>query len=235
MSQFVWWFQALLLKTSSSLPSKYFPRQKPSIFNLSNFPTIIRALFVRFNPIERLEQRSVSLNRPWARGTRTGSMSVTMSGMMLSPKMQRMQRSVRINDGQLLGLAEKARYDSRLSGYLYKRSSDNSKWLLRWFRLYQVRACADWNIWMEHFLKDFEFKDVTGCQEIVIWGKWASSIHIIHMIRGTTIFDVSWATAWNWILLSNQRWLLGMVFVPTMHYVFKLERITHENAHIAVT
>lgn len=68
----------------------------------------------------------------------TGSMSVTMSGMMLSPKMQRMQRSVRINDGQLLGLAEKARYDSRLSGYLYKRSSDNSKWLLRWFRLYQV-------------------------------------------------------------------------------------------------
>ena len=151
MSQFVWWFQALLLKTSSSLPSKYFPRQKPSIFNLSNFPTIIRAVFVRFNPVERLEQRSVSLNRPWARGTRTGSMSVTMSGMMLSPKMQRMQRSVRINDGQLLGLAEKARYDSRLSGYLYKRSSDNSKWLLRWFRLYQVRACADWNIWMDYF------------------------------------------------------------------------------------
>ncbi|XP_059080751.1 ras-specific guanine nucleotide-releasing factor 2-like isoform X2 [Tigriopus californicus] len=60
-----------------------------------------------------------------------------MSGMMLSPKMQRYQRSIRINDGQLLGLAEKARNDSRLSGYLYKRSSDSTKWLLRWFRLYQ--------------------------------------------------------------------------------------------------
>eukprot|EP00095_Tigriopus_kingsejongensis_P007208 snap_masked-scaffold192_size271026-processed-gene-1.16 protein:Tk07208 transcript:snap_masked-scaffold192_size271026-processed-gene-1.16-mRNA-1 annotation:"hypothetical protein SINV_08647" len=46
-------------------------------------------------------------------------------------------KQIRINDGQLLGLAEKARYDARLSGYLYKRSSDNSKWLLRWFRLYQ--------------------------------------------------------------------------------------------------
>ena len=58
---------------------------------------------------------------------------------MLSPKMQhRIQRSVRINDGQLLGLAEKARYDSRLSGFLHKRCSDSNKWLLRWFRLYQV-------------------------------------------------------------------------------------------------
>ena len=32
-----------------------------------------------------------------------------LSTRMLSPKMQRMQRSIRINDGQLLGLAEKAR------------------------------------------------------------------------------------------------------------------------------
>ena len=31
--------------------------------------------------------------------------------MLNSPKMQRIQRSVRINDGQLLGLAEKARWD----------------------------------------------------------------------------------------------------------------------------
>ncbi len=62
-----------------------------------------------------------------------------MTSMILSPKMpQRMQRSVRINDGQLLGLAEKARYDARRSGYLYKRCSDSSKWLQRWFRLYQV-------------------------------------------------------------------------------------------------
>ena len=59
---------------------------------------------------------------------------------MLSPKVQRMQlaRTVRINDGQLFGLAEKARYDSRRAGYLYKRCSDSSKWLQRWFRLYQV-------------------------------------------------------------------------------------------------
>ena len=33
---------------------------------------------------------------------------------MLSPKMQRIQRSVRINEGQLLGLAEKARYSQPL-------------------------------------------------------------------------------------------------------------------------
>ncbi|XP_023333747.1 ras-specific guanine nucleotide-releasing factor 1, partial [Eurytemora carolleeae] len=61
---------------------------------------------------------------------------------MLSPKMQRIQRSVRINEGQLLGLAEKARYsqplyDCVLAGHLYKRCSDSNKWLLRWFRLYQ--------------------------------------------------------------------------------------------------
>ena len=59
---------------------------------------------------------------------------------MLSPKVQRMQRSIRINEGQLLGLAEKARYDSRLAGFLHKRCSDSNKWLLRWFRLYQVNS-----------------------------------------------------------------------------------------------
>ena len=36
---------------------------------------------------------------------------------MLSPKMQRMQRSIRINDGQLVGLAEKARYSLSLYRY----------------------------------------------------------------------------------------------------------------------
>ena len=59
---------------------------------------------------------------------------------MLSPKVQRMQRSIRINEGQLLGLAEKARYDSRLAGILHKRCADSNKWLLRWFRLYQVNS-----------------------------------------------------------------------------------------------
>ncbi|XP_037078943.1 ras-specific guanine nucleotide-releasing factor 1-like [Pollicipes pollicipes] len=53
---------------------------------------------------------------------------------MLSPKMQ---RSVRINDNQLLMLAEKARYAQHMFGSLYKRTSDNSKWRLRWFNLYQ--------------------------------------------------------------------------------------------------
>ena len=63
-----------------------------------------------------------------------------MSALMLSPKVQRMQRSIRINEGQLLGLAEKARYDSRLAGVLHKRCADSNKWLLRWFRLYQVSS-----------------------------------------------------------------------------------------------
>ncbi|XP_043516819.1 ras-specific guanine nucleotide-releasing factor 1-like isoform X3 [Frieseomelitta varia] len=53
---------------------------------------------------------------------------------MLSPKMQ---RSVRVNDSQLAMLAEKARYDHSLSGYLHKRTADLAKWQLRWFVLYQ--------------------------------------------------------------------------------------------------
>ena len=71
-----------------------------------------------------------------------------MSALMLSPKVQRMQRTIRINEGQLLGLAEKARYDSRLAGVLHKRCADSNKWLLRWFRLYQVSSsvnCYDKN------------------------------------------------------------------------------------------
>ncbi|XP_076046453.1 ras-specific guanine nucleotide-releasing factor 1-like isoform X2 [Oratosquilla oratoria] len=53
---------------------------------------------------------------------------------MLSPKMQ---RTIRINENQVLMLAEKARHDHNFSGYLYKRSSDSNKWQLRWFTLYQ--------------------------------------------------------------------------------------------------
>ena len=63
---------------------------------------------------------------------------------MLSPKMQRIRAAsyIRINDGQLLGIAEKAKYDSRKCGYLYKRSSqDYNRWQRRWFRLYQVYRC----------------------------------------------------------------------------------------------
>ncbi|CAD1473030.1 unnamed protein product, partial [Heterotrigona itama] len=43
----------------------------------------------------------------------------------------------RMNDSQLAMLAEKARYDQSLSGYLHKRSADLAKWQLRWFVLYQ--------------------------------------------------------------------------------------------------
>ncbi|XP_076333763.1 ras-specific guanine nucleotide-releasing factor 1-like isoform X2 [Tachypleus tridentatus] len=48
-----------------------------------------------------------------------------------------MQRSVRLNDSQLLTLAEKAQHDNGMRGYLYKRTADASKWQLRWFILYQ--------------------------------------------------------------------------------------------------
>ncbi|KAG6804539.1 ras-specific guanine nucleotide-releasing factor 2 isoform X6 [Apis mellifera caucasica] len=53
---------------------------------------------------------------------------------MLSPKMQ---RTVRVNDSQLVMLSEKANYDHSLSGYLHKRTADSTKWQLRWFVLYQ--------------------------------------------------------------------------------------------------
>ncbi|XP_018057488.1 PREDICTED: ras-specific guanine nucleotide-releasing factor 1-like [Atta colombica] len=53
---------------------------------------------------------------------------------MLSPKMQ---KTVRVNDSQLVMLSEKAHYDHLLSGYLYKRTADSTKWQQRWFVLYQ--------------------------------------------------------------------------------------------------
>lgn len=39
---------------------------------------------------------------------------------------------------QLQSLAERARYDPTIAGALFKRTSDGSKWQLRWFTLYQV-------------------------------------------------------------------------------------------------
>ncbi|XP_076681814.1 ras-specific guanine nucleotide-releasing factor 2 isoform X2 [Andrena cerasifolii] len=53
---------------------------------------------------------------------------------MLSPKMQ---RTVRVNDSQLIMLSEKAHIDYSLTGYLHKRTADSTKWQLRWFILYQ--------------------------------------------------------------------------------------------------
>ena len=48
-----------------------------------------------------------------------------------------MQKAVRVNEGQLLYLAMKAKQQNATSGYLYKKSADTGKWQLRWFVLYQ--------------------------------------------------------------------------------------------------
>lgn len=48
-----------------------------------------------------------------------------------------MQRALRMNDGQLLSLSEKAIHDNCLRGYLCKRTADSARWQLRWFVLYQ--------------------------------------------------------------------------------------------------
>ncbi|XP_012281932.1 ras-specific guanine nucleotide-releasing factor 2 [Orussus abietinus] len=53
---------------------------------------------------------------------------------MISPKMQ---RTVRVNDAQLVMLSERAHYDHSLAGHLYKKTADSAKWQLRWFVLYQ--------------------------------------------------------------------------------------------------
>ncbi|XP_046610239.1 ras-specific guanine nucleotide-releasing factor 2-like [Neodiprion virginianus] len=53
---------------------------------------------------------------------------------MLSPKMQ---RTVRVNDAQLVMLSERAHFDHSLAGHLHKRTADSAKWQLRWFVLYQ--------------------------------------------------------------------------------------------------
>ncbi|XP_058822147.1 ras-specific guanine nucleotide-releasing factor 1-like isoform X2 [Topomyia yanbarensis] len=53
---------------------------------------------------------------------------------MLSPKMQ---RSVRVNEHQLIMLSDRAQYDHSMHGHLHKRTADNNKWQLRWFVLYQ--------------------------------------------------------------------------------------------------
>lgn len=54
---------------------------------------------------------------------------------MLSPKMQ---RTIRVNENQLLMLSDRAQYDHSQAGYLHKKSGDSNKWQLRWFVLYQV-------------------------------------------------------------------------------------------------
>lgn len=51
-----------------------------------------------------------------------------------------MQRTIRVNENQLLNLSEKAHYDHSLAGYLHKRAADSTKWQPRWFVLYQVSS-----------------------------------------------------------------------------------------------
>ena len=55
-----------------------------------------------------------------------------LSSRMLSPKMQRMQRSIRINDGQLLGLAEKARWKRICNNRVVQRNknSETPSWIV---------------------------------------------------------------------------------------------------------
>jgi len=48
-----------------------------------------------------------------------------------------MQKSIRVNEAQLLYLASRAKHDCTLSGPLWKRRDDTGKWQLRWFALYQ--------------------------------------------------------------------------------------------------
>jgi hypothetical protein len=68
-------------------------------------------------------------------GSLSGPFRKGMNNIMLSPKMQ---RSIRINDSQILMLAEKARFDNAMAGYLHKKSNGAGKWTRRYFILFQV-------------------------------------------------------------------------------------------------
>lgn len=58
------------------------------------------------------------------------------SGSLLSPKMQ---KSIKVNESQLMYLSERADGDKRIEGPLWKKSSSD-KWQLRFFVLYQVSS-----------------------------------------------------------------------------------------------
>ncbi|KAF2363510.1 Dbl (DH) domain [Trinorchestia longiramus] len=76
-------------------------------------------------------------------GTSAASASAPASPSLLSSRVRmlspKMQRSIRINENQVIMLWEKARNDHTYnnSGYLHKRSSDSNRWQQRWFLLYQ--------------------------------------------------------------------------------------------------
>ena len=48
-----------------------------------------------------------------------------------------MQKGIRVYECQLTHLAQKAKHENNLCGYLFKKSADTGKWQLRWFALYQ--------------------------------------------------------------------------------------------------
>ena len=48
-----------------------------------------------------------------------------------------MQKGMRVNESQLNHLAQKAKKENCLCGYLFKKSNDTGKWQMRWFALYQ--------------------------------------------------------------------------------------------------
>lgn len=61
----------------------------------------------------------------------------TITSINFLAKIFIMQRSLRMNDLQLFALADKALHDNSKKGYLFKRTTEGSKWQLRWFVLYQ--------------------------------------------------------------------------------------------------
>lgn len=64
-----------------------------------------------------------------------------------------MQRTIRVNENQLIMLSERAHYDHSQAGYLHKRSADSSKWQLRWFVLYQVSVYLHfYATWSDRYL-----------------------------------------------------------------------------------
>ena len=127
---------------------------------------------------------------------------------MLSPKMQ---RSIRINDSHLLMLAEKARFDHVLAGYLFKKSNAAAKWTRRYFILFQV------SFWIHFFGVLFiiawhyglhnEWMDV-GKQQIAYFLTFHPKR--VNSIFGSIII-MQWFLIWTsaqcriWILWNNSK------------------------------
>lgn len=86
------------------------------------------------------------------------------SPKMLSPKMQ---RSIRVNDSQLVMLSERAHFDHSKAGYLHKRTADSNKWQMRWFVLYQVSE--KFSPWCNRFTRFENYERSTRCNFHHCW------------------------------------------------------------------